>query len=142
MTFGEKVRAAREARNMTQEQLANAIGMSKRMVSYWENHNKLPKSRDTYSVVAEALGIDAEVLLDDNAEFVLQASESYGYRGAQRALQLVQQITGLYASGELEEEDMDTMMKAIQDAYWIAKQKNKRLTNKRYLLKEEARNNG
>lgn len=142
MTFGEKVRAAREARNMTQEQLANAIGMSKRMVSYWENHNKRPKSRDTYSVVAEALGMDAEVLLDDNAEFVLQASESYGYRGAQRALQLVQQITGLYASGELEEEDMDAMMKAIQDAYWIAKQKNKRLTNKRYLLKEEARNDG
>ena len=137
MTFGEKVRAAREARNMTQEQLANAIGMSKRMVSYWENHNKLPKSRDTYPVVAKALGIDVEVLLDDNTEFVLQAAETYGYRGAQQALQLVQQITGLYAGGELEEEDMDAMMKAIQDAYWIAKQKNKRHTNKRYLLKEE-----
>ena len=78
MTFGEKVRAAREARNMTQEQLANAIGMSKRMVSYWENHNKLPKSRDTYSIVAKVLGLDVEVLLDDNTEFVLRASESYG----------------------------------------------------------------
>ena len=137
MTFGEKVRAAREARNMTQEQLADAIGMSKRMVSYWENHGKLPKSRDTYPIIADALGIDVSVLLDDDAEFVVKAAETYGNRGAQQALQLVQQIMGLYAGGELEEEDMDAMMKAIQDAYWIAKKKNTRHTNKRYLLKEE-----
>ena len=136
MTFGEKVRAAREARNMTQEQLADAIGMSKRMVSYWENHGKLPKSRETYPIIADALGIDVSVLLDDDAEFVIKAAETYGNRGAQQALQLVEQITGLYAGGELEEEDMDAMMKAIQDAYWIAK-KNKRRTNKRYLVKEE-----
>ena len=137
MTFGEKVRAAREAKNMTQEQFANAIGMSKRMVSYWENHGKVPKSRDTYSIIADMLGIDVSVLLDENAEFVVKAAETYGNRGAQQALQLVQQITGLYAGGELEEEDMDAMMKAIQDAYWIAKQKNKRHTNKRFLVKEE-----
>lgn len=137
MTFGEKVRAAREARNMTQEQLADAIGMSKRMVSYWENHGKLPKSRETYPIIADALGIDVSVLLDDDAEFVIKAAETYGNRGAQQALQLVEQITGLYAGGELEEDDMDAMMKAIQDAYWIAKQRNKRHTNKRYLVKEE-----
>ena len=137
MTFGEKVRAAREAKNMTQEQLADALGMSKRMVSYWENHGKVPKSRETYPIIADVLGIDVSVLLDDDAEFVVKAAETYGNRGAQQALQLVQQITGLYAGGELEEEDMDAMMKAIQDAYWIAKQKNKRHTNKRYLVKEE-----
>ena len=122
---------------MTQEQLADAIGMSKRMVSYWENHGKVPKSRETYPIIADVLGIDVSVLLDDDAEFVVKAAETYGNRGAQQALQLVQQITGLYAGGELEEEDMDAMMKAIQDAYWIAKQKNKRHTNKRYLVKEE-----
>ena len=93
MTFGEKVRAAREARNMTQEQLADAIGMSKRMVSYWENHGKLPKSRETYPIIADALGIDVSVLLDDDAEFVIKAAETYGNRGAQQALQLVEQIT-------------------------------------------------
>jgi len=30
------------------------------------------------------------------------------------------------------EEDMDLMVKAIQDAYWIAKEKNKRFTPKKY----------
>ena len=83
------------------------------------------------------LGIDVSVLLDDNAEFVIKAAETYGNRGAKQALRLVQEITGLYAGGELEEDDMDAMMKAIQDAYWIAKQKNKRHTNKRYLVKDE-----
>ena len=140
MTFGEKVRAAREAKNMSQEQLAAAIGMSKRMVVYWENDGKLPKSRDVYPRIANVLGIDVSVLLDDNAEFVIKAAETYGNRGAKQALHLVQEITGLYAGGELEEDDMDAMMKAIQDAYWIAKQKNKRHTNKRYLVKDESQN--
>ena len=140
MTFGEKVRAAREAKNMSQEQLAAAIGMSKRMVVYWENDGNLPKSRDVYPRIANVLGIDVSVLLDDNAEFVIKAAETYGNRGAKQALHLVQEITGLYAGGELEEDDMDAMMKAIQDAYWIAKQKNKRHTNKRYLVKDESQN--
>ena len=137
MTFGEKVRAARTSRNWTQDQLCEVAGVSKRALINYETKGILPKSRDTYYKLAEALGMDAEVLLDDDAEFVIKAAETYGNRGAQQALQLVEQITGLYAGGELEEDDMDAMMKAIQDAYWIAKKKNKRHTNKRYLVKEE-----
>ena len=34
------------------------------------------------------------------------------------------------------EEDMDLMMKAIQDAYWIAKEKNKKFTPKKYRTDE------
>lgn len=36
----------------------------------------------------------------------------------------------LFAGGELDQDDMDEMMKAIQDAYWIAKEKNKKYASK------------
>ena len=42
------------------------------------------------------------------------------------------EVTGLFAGGEMAEEDMDTMMKAISDAYWIAKEKNRKYTRKDY----------
>lgn len=137
MTFGEKVRAARIGRNWTQDQLAEVAGISKRALINYETKGILPKSRETYYKLAEALGIESDVLLDENAEFVMKAGESFGSRGAKEALQLVQRVTALYAGGELDDEDMDAMNRALQDAYMIAKQKNKRHINKRYLTKEE-----
>ena len=43
----------------------------------------------------------------------------------------MQEVTGLFAGGELDQDDMDEMMKAIQDAYWIAKEKNRKYASKR-----------
>lgn len=70
--------------------------------------------------------MDANVLLDDDTEFVLKAGEQFGSRGAKQALQLVQQMNALYAGDELDDENMEAMHKALQDAYIIANQKNKR----------------
>lgn len=137
MKFGEKLREARLKKGLSQAKLAEMTGVAKRTLINYENNGILPKQKDTYFILAKALEIDANVLMDDNAEFVTQAAEVYGSRGAKQALHLVQEITGLYAGGELEEEDMDAMMKAIQDAYWIAKQKNRRHVNKRFLSEEE-----
>lgn len=137
MKFGEKLREARLKKGLSQAKLAEMTGVAKRTLINYENNGILPKQKDTYFILAKALEIDTNVLMDDNAEFVTQAAEVYGSRGAKQALHLVQEITGLYAGGELEEEDMDAMMKAIQDAYWIAKQKNRRHVNKRFLSEEE-----
>ena len=49
-----------------------------------------------------------------------------------QAERLVKEVSGLYAGGELAEEDMDAMMKAIQEAYWIAKEKNRKYVPKKY----------
>ena len=67
---------------------------------------------------------------------VAQAAEKYGAKGAKQAQQLTEEVTGLFAGGDMAEEDMDLMMKAIQDAYWIAKEKNKKFTPKKYRVDE------
>ena len=41
-------------------------------------------------------------------------------------------MTGLFAGGELSEESMDGAIKALNDAYWIAKEKNRKYTPKKY----------
>jgi hypothetical protein len=39
---------------------------------------------------------------------------------------------GIFAGGNIADEDLDVMMRALQDAYWIAKEKNKKFTPKKY----------
>ena len=48
-------------------------------------------------------------------------------------------MTGLFAGGALSEDALDGAMRALNEAYWIAKEKNKKYTPKRYrgVKKEE-----
>lgn len=47
-------------------------------------------------------------------------------------------MTGLFAGGTLSEEALEGAMKALNDAYWIAKEKNKKYTPKKYRKSEDA----
>jgi hypothetical protein len=82
--------------------------------------------------LAEILNVDANYLITEDEEFITQAREKYGYTGAKQAQELVNELTGLFAGGELEEEDMDALANAVQEAYWIAKINNKKYTPKKY----------
>lgn len=132
MNFGEKVRQSREAMGITQKELAKQTGISLRTIINYENGDRMPKQRASYTKLADVFEVAEEALMDDNAEFVVKASEYYGKRGYRQAMKLVEEVKGLYAGGELEDEDMDAMMRAIQDAYWIAKENNRKYTPKKY----------
>ena len=136
MNLSEKLRNARAAKHMSQTELANKTGMSLRTIQNYEMGTRLPKSRSTYDKLAEALEMDVDILLDENAEFVLRASESYGGRGAKQAMDMVADIKALWAGGEMAEEDMDEIMQALQEAYWEAKKNNRKYVNKRYRKEE------
>ena len=75
--------------------------------------------------------------MDDNAEFVIHASGKFGSRGQRQAEKLVKDVKALYAGGELNEEDMYAMMRAIQDAYWEAKKINRKYIPKKYRTEPE-----
>lgn len=132
MNFGEKIRTARTAKGLSQAELAEAAGLSRRAVQSYENENKLPKKRDTYRNLAEVLGVDESLLLDDSVDFVLRANEEYGAGAMRQAMNLVEDVKALWAGGEMEEEDIDEIMRAIQDAYWQAKKENRKHVNKRF----------
>lgn len=67
MTFGEKLRSARNIKGMTQKQLANLVGAKHNSVSDWENNKNRPDS-DTIIHLCEVLGISPNYLLVQNSE--------------------------------------------------------------------------
>ena len=126
MKFGEKIKAARKKAGMSQEEFANEIGVSLRTVTNYETGDRYPKKREMYNKMAGVLGVDINYLLTDDEAFLLNAEKKYGHSGKKQAQALVSEIGALFSGGKLSEDDRDEMMRAIQQAYWIAKEKNKR----------------
>ena len=62
MYFGEKVRRLRAERNLTQPQLAQAIGIEQSYLSKLENDKSVP-SADIFQAILKAFSIDAPTLL-------------------------------------------------------------------------------
>ena len=53
--------------------------------------------------LSAALGCEINFLLSEDEEFVLQAQQSYGYKGAKDAEELVADVSALLFGGELSE---------------------------------------
>jgi len=123
MEFAEKLKNIRISKGWSQEELAEKSGISRRTIQNYESGNILPKKRSAYTVLANTLGVEENVLLDSNIDFVLRANEQYGDSAMRQAMDLVADVKALWAGGEMEEEDMDVIMRSLQEAYLEAKKK-------------------
>ncbi|WP_296626436.1 helix-turn-helix domain-containing protein [uncultured Negativibacillus sp.] len=133
MTFGEKFKIQREKLGLTQQQVADALGINRRMITRYENGISFPRTKEAYRKIAEFFEVDINYLLTEEEEFVVQALEQYGSRGMQEAQELIHSMSGLFAGGSLSEQDKDAVMKALQDIYWESKARNvQKYTPKKY----------
>ena len=71
MKIGERIKALRIERGMTQEQLANAIGVSFQAVSKWENAISLPDIA-LVPAIARLFGVSTDNLFDYDAEKIAE----------------------------------------------------------------------
>ena len=132
MTFGEKLRTLRLKANMKQKELAEKAGLGLNTISNYEKGKTYPQNREVYTILANILGVSADELRNENDDFIISARERYGYTGKKQAQKLVEEMGGLFAGGELSDEDLDGVMKAFRDYYWKAKEDNKKYTPKKY----------
>jgi transcriptional regulator with XRE-family HTH domain len=132
MTFAEKLRAARIKRGFSQTELATEIGTSLRTIQNYESGTRLPKSMDIYAKLAAALGVNEETLKDETTDFLFDAGRQYGSRGRRQAQDFIQDFRAMCAGGQMDEDDLDFIMEALQSTYWETKRYNRRFVNKRY----------
>ncbi len=70
MTFGEKLREARKAAGLSQEQFAEKMSVSRSAVAKWESDKGLPDVNNL-KVMAQLLGVTIDYLLDDEEKLNL-----------------------------------------------------------------------
>jgi len=60
--LGDQIATARKEKDMTQQQLADQLGVSQRVITYWERKHVALKP-EQLSALADALGVSADFLL-------------------------------------------------------------------------------
>ena len=130
MKFAEKLRQLRRQQNKTQKEAAECCGITLRAYMAYEQSGRYPRHREIYDKLAAFFGVDKNYLMTEDEEFIAEATGKYGTRGRQQAEQLVAELSGLFAGGELTESDRDAVMIALQKAYFDCKADNQKYAAK------------
>jgi len=125
MTFAGKLKAARLQAGISQERLSALLGVTKRTIINYENGQTLPPV-NLLPKIAKLFSVPVGTLITEEEEFVALANEQGGSKSAREAEALVGELSGLFAGGRLSDDEKDAVMRAIQNAYWIAKDESKR----------------
>jgi hypothetical protein len=96
----------------------------------YELGSRKPSNMVTMQKIADALNTTTEYLLGSSGTYVVEAHEKGGAKAAKDIEELVSEVTGMFAGGELSEDAIEGAYKALTDAYWIAKENNKKYAPK------------
>lgn len=73
MNFGDKLKALRTSQKLTQQQLADRIGVAKSVVSYYESGDRYP-SYDVLVRIAHVFHTSTDYLLDVKKEKIIDVT--------------------------------------------------------------------
>ena len=141
MTFGEKVKEARLALNLSQAELAQMTGISERSLYTYEQLGTLPR-KNNIRKLAEALHISVSYLLDDEETdsqshidedmFLAEAREQFGAKGAREAQEVLGRVKN-HLPEELDEDAKDVFFPGIDGSlYGFKKNAREKFTPKKY----------
>ena len=143
MTFSDKVKRAREVAGLTQDELAQAIGVSRRTITAYESEGAVAR-RSTTEKLAYALKVSVKYLIDEKCtdplaeiekdEYIEQARALYGSKGVRDMDELLKDNAALFAGGDLSQEQKDAFFEAVMKAYITCKEEAK--------IKFGSKNNG
>ena len=135
--FGERLKALRTARGLTQEELCQELGIVRKTLSDYENGRRYPKSTQMISKICTIFEVSSDFLIGKEDELILEAGSRYGARGSAKARKLINETTALFAGGELNEEDKELVFRAISELFWETREENKKYARKPYLPTEK-----
>ena len=130
-SFSEKVREARLLLHLTQEELGNLVGVSKRAILAYETAGVRPR-QNVKRRLAEALRVSVDYIDRDDItdpaygmeknEYIEETRERFGSKAAKEIDFLLERNSALFAGGALDQEAKDAFFEAVTKAYWTAKE--------------------
>lgn len=130
-SFSEKVKDAREALKLNQQQLGELVGVSKRSIAAYETTDTKPRG-NMMRKLASVLQVSVDYLLNEDIEdpkygiekapYIEETRERLGNRAAKEMDFLLEQNTALFAGGELDQEAKDAFFEAVMKSYLKCKE--------------------
>ena len=130
MAFKERLKEKRKEAGLSQAELAALVGVTSRTIQNYELGTRKPQNVEVVQKLADVLNTTTDYLLGNADRQILAAYVRGGSKAARDVEELVSEISGLFAGGELDEEEKDAVMAALTRAYWDAKEDNKKYAHK------------
>lgn len=124
MSFSDKLKEIRENKGMTQVELAEASGISARMIQRYEAGSSRPRMSAAESI-SKVLEISVDTLLGRDELAYAQLSDTYGTNAGNDFLKRAEQFSALMAGGDIPAEDREAAFKMVLAAYSQATELNK-----------------
>jgi transcriptional regulator with XRE-family HTH domain len=125
MLFGDRIKQLRENAGMTQAELGKLIGVSDRVLGYYESNERFPRKQEIITKLSSVFNVSVDYLLGTDGSFMQDVGKEYGSIGHKQAQGVLKNIEMLFAGGELIEDDKDEIFRIISELYFDAKKKNK-----------------
>lgn len=130
-SFSDKVKDTRELLKLTQQELGDLVGVSKRSVAAYETDGVRPRP-STIRKLAQALQVSVDYLDNDEiddpthgiekAEYVEETRARFGDKAAKEMDFLLERNAALFAGGEVSQDAKDAFFEAIMKAYLTCKE--------------------
>ena len=120
--FGERLKALRLSRGMTQEELSNELGIVRKTLSDYENGRRYPKSTDMIAKICSFFEVTSDFLIGQEDRAVQTAQQKYNADSA-AAQRMINEATALFTGGELSDEDKELVFRAISEVFWETRSK-------------------
>ncbi|MFA6948894.1 MAG: helix-turn-helix transcriptional regulator [Eubacteriales bacterium] len=127
MLFSEKLRNLRGDKNISQTELSKLLGISMRTVQNYESGKCYPKNTEIYKKLAEIFGVSPNFLISDGDRYIMDAEEQGGKSAGREVKELLAEVGGLFAGGDLSDEDKEKVMRTINELYWRAKDEKRKI---------------
>lgn len=115
MTFGEKIKFLRTRKNITQVELAKAIGVSLRTLINYETYNKMPQKKDIYKRLADTLNTDVSFLTNDSASVF---DGSFSFTSTDKINVLLAEFTQIFSDKNISKNEKERLVFSVNNLYW------------------------
>lgn len=130
MTFGEKLRHARLALNLSQLELSEKVGVNERSIYTYEQAGVFPRER-VLQKLADTLHVSVDYLRDDDENtamkhvdeelFLANVKFGFGYKGAKEAQEVLDKASALFAGGELSDDAKTVFLQSLMEVFLESK---------------------
>ena len=123
MLFGDRLKILREEKEVTQKELGRAIGVSDRVIGYYESNDRFPKDESVLRNIADFFSVSVDYLLGRTTNRNGASDNKLNVNELKLPEEIMKEMTLFFMNGEIAEKDKEKVMRDIQDLYWKAKDK-------------------
>ena len=115
MGFKERLKEKRLEAGLTPAELAEKVSVTTRTIQNYEMGSRKPGNMKVIGDLATVLGTTVNDLLTSPDIYSVEAYQKGGAKAARDIDELVSEVTGLFAGGQLSEDALEGAMRALND---------------------------